>query len=301
MPRILIIGHRGQVGHELSRLSLPFGDVITAGRDDQADVPIDLNSNHRIEQALAIAQPDWIINAAAYNAVDEAENNTDLAMQINCEAPSTIAQWAQQNGASFVHYSSDYVFDGRQDTPYTESDPATPLSAYGRSKLAGELAVLNSGVHGAVLRTSWVFNEYGQNFLNSMCHQLREKETLSIVDDQIGVPTWARQLAEWTIALLLQHDTHSNCTLLHANNSGQTSRYDFVDAIRDALIKRGEDNLATLQPIASRDFPHTANRPSYSVMNNRQLANRLGLNICRWQDALAQCLGVELEASNRIQ
>lgn len=290
MPRILVIGHRGQVGHALTQLAPAVGEVITAGRDEEAMIHIDLLNNQQIEQALSSARPDWIINAAAYNAVDQAEDEPDLALQINGTAPAVIGQWAAKRGATFIHYSTDYVFDGQQDTPYTEDSQTRPISAYGQSKLAGETAVLASGTVGAVLRTSWVFSTHGQNFLNTMRKLLSEREQLSIVDDQIGVPTWAQHLAEWTLALLNQDRTHQDCALLHASNSGTTSRYDFVVAIREALQALGMQNLAPLEPIPSAEFPQAAVRPLYSVMSNERLTLRLGTALPDWQQALQECL-----------
>lgn len=289
-PRILVIGHTGQVGRELLALLADRENVLSAGRGNGADLLIDLADNGSIDACLAQAKPDWIINAAAYNAVDQAESESDLAMQINGHAPAAMAEWAGKNGATLIHYSTDYVFDGAKEAPYTEDDEPNPLSVYAESKLAGEQAVLNGPAPGAVLRTSWVFSPHGNNFVKGMHRLLQEKDALSIVSDHQGVPTSATTLAELTLRLLDQPETHQRQSLLHGCNSGATSRYGWVDALREWLAANGNGKLADLTPVPSSAFPQDAERPSYSVMDNQRLAARLGVEIPAWTPALGDCL-----------
>ena len=289
-PRILLIGHRGQTAIELQGLLDQQASIVTAGRSGKPQQHCDLADPDSIESALDKVRPDWVINAAAWNQVDLAEQEREMAMQVNGHAPAQIAAWCAAHGATCIHYSTDYVFDGKASTPYVETDAVNPISAYGESKLAGEQTVLASGCHGAVLRTSWVYSLHGSNFLNVMRKLLASRDELSIVNDQIGVPTWARTLAELTVRLLHSEGAHEEMQLYHACNSGVTSRHGQVAAIREQLVAQGVDGLAALRSIPSSEFPQAAARPQYSVMDNHKLATRLNWAIPDWLAAQRACL-----------
>jgi dTDP-4-dehydrorhamnose reductase len=195
--RILLTGKNGQVGAELQRALPVLGEVIALGRQD-----LDLASPDVLRRTVRDTKPDVIVNAAAYTAVDRAESEPELAAAVNGNAPGILAEEAQRSGAFLVHYSTDYVFDGTKDTPYTEDDTPNPLNAYGRSKLAGENAIRASGVSHYIFRTSWVYAAHGHNFLNTILRLARERRELKIVDDQTGAPTWARTIADITTQAL---------------------------------------------------------------------------------------------------
>ncbi|RMF81743.1 MAG: dTDP-4-dehydrorhamnose reductase, partial [Nitrospirae bacterium] len=197
--RILLTGSRGQVGWELARALAPLGEVVAL---DHA--ALDLEDEGAVRRAVREARPRVVVNAAAYTAVDRAESEPERAMRINGEAPGWLAQEAAACGAALVHYSTDYVFDGRKPAPYVESDPPAPLNAYGRSKLAGERAVAAAGVPHLILRTSWVYAARGRNFPRTILRLARERDLLRVVDDQVGAPTWARWIAGATAACLAQ-------------------------------------------------------------------------------------------------
>ena len=196
--RILVTGRDGQVGWELQRALQAIGDVVAVGRQQ-----FDFADLDHVRERLDRIRPDVIVNSAAYTAVDKAETEEEVAFLVNARAPELMASWSARNGAAMIHYSTDYVFSGNLDRPYTESDPTEPLSAYGRSKLAGEHAVGASGCAHAVLRTSWVYATRGRNFLRTMSRLAMERDELRVVNDQTGAPTWARSIAEATAVLIL--------------------------------------------------------------------------------------------------
>ena len=227
MVRILIPGRTGQVGWELQSALAPLGTVIALDRSR-----MDLANPDSIRRAIRDANPEIIVNAAAYTHVDKAESEPDLAMQVNGVAPGIMAEEAKRLGAILVHYSTDYVFDGEFDRPYVEDDKPNPVNAYGKSKLAGELAVAAVGGRYLILRSSWVYSARGSNFVLTVLRLAREKPELAMVDDQTGSPTWARALAEATADLLRRKDRilgHSG--VYHLAASGHASRYEFANEI----------------------------------------------------------------------
>ena len=281
MKKILLIGRNGQVGRELQRTLAPLGEVMAMDRR-----ALDLARPEAIRKAIHAVRPDIIVNAAAYTAVDQAESEPDLAMAINGLAPGVMAEEAKKSGALLVHYSTDYVFDGSKATPYTENDTPDPINAYGRSKLAGEQAIQGAACRHLIFRTSWVYGRHGKNFLRTIQRLAKEKEQLSIVDDQIGAPTWSRMIAEAT-ALALRGDPRNeqNSGLYHMTSSGQTSWHGFARAILDAQGWNGR-----LLPIPAKDYPLPAQRPANSTLGNDKLAAMFALALPDWRQALLLCL-----------
>ena len=280
MKKILLIGRNGQVGWELQRSLAPFGEVIALDRH-----ALDLAKTDSIRDAIRSVQPNVIVNAAAYTAVDKAETEVELAMTINSVAPGVMAEEAKKTGALLVHYSTDYVFDGSKPTPYLEDDLPNPLNAYGRSKLAGEQAIGSSGCRHLIFRTSWVYGLRGNNFLHTVLRLAKERDKLSMVADQTGAPTWSRMIAEAT-ALALHGNTPTG--LYHMTSGGQTSWHGFAKAILDA-----EDWTGRLTPIPAKDYPLPAQRPANSTLSNEKLATVFGLALPEWRQALNLCLGEE--------
>jgi dTDP-4-dehydrorhamnose reductase len=291
VTRILVTGRTGQIGWELQGALAPLGTVIALDRS-----AMDLASPDSIRRAIRDAKPEIIVNAAAYTHVDKAESEPDLAMKVNGVAPGIMAEEAKRLGAILVHYSTDYVFDGELDRPYVEDDPPNPVNAYGKTKLAGELAVAAVGGRHLILRSSWVYSARGSNFVLTVLRLAREKPELAMVDDQTGSPTWARALAEATAELLLRKDRvlgHSG--VYHLAASGHASRYEFAnDVIRIMRDVCGEvGGWAKVRPITSGEYPLPARRPRNPIMGQDKVKRILGVEMTHWRDELRSFL-VEL-------
>lgn len=287
--RILLIGPAGQVGTALSRRLPTLGDCVFASRES-AVLPLDLSDLESISGLLADTQPDIVVNAAAYTQVDRAEDERDMAWKVNAEAVDRLARECSQRGAMFIHYSTDYVFSGEPGRPWSETDDVAPLSTYGRSKYAGEQAVLGAGGNALVFRTSWVFSETGHNFVKTMLRLFGERDELNVVDDQIGTPTSADAIADATLAVLERkiahsHEQHGKRGLYHLSCSGETSWYGFACAIRDRV---GAD--VKINPIPTSAYPLPAPRPAYSVLDNTRLNEDFGVRLPAWEKALDDCL-----------
>jgi dTDP-4-dehydrorhamnose reductase len=290
---LLVTGPTGQVGRQLLSTLAPLGDVIPLDSHQ-----CDLSRPEQLSPVIRDLRPDVIVNAAAYTAVDDAERDEALAATVNGTAVGVIAEEARRAGALLVHYSTDYVFDGRKDAPYTEDDPPCPINAYGRSKLAGEVAIREVGGAHLILRTSWVYDARGRNFLRTMLALLRERDELRIVADQIGAPTWAADIAQATAALI-EAAAHERAEgrfasgLFHLTASGATSWHGFAAAIlegaaRPALLAAGR--APRLVPIASEDYPRPAARPKNSRLSGDRLRQRFGIALPCWKEGLSLCL-----------
>lgn len=268
-----------------------------AGVDDSE--VLDLSDQDAIAGLLERFQPDLIFNAAAYTAVDRAESEPDLARAINATAPETLANYANGRGAGLVHFSTDYVFDGRKGAPYLETDPAAPLNVYGETKLEGEQALAASGCRHVVLRTSWVYASHGQNFVLKMLELARERDELAIVSDQVGRPTWAANLARYAVAAVdagLLDDPHfgddSGARLLHASDAGAMSWFEFARLIFDTAQSLGLlESIPELREVGSDAFPTVAKRPASSVLGTGRLRSRVGVDPTSVKDSLKHCLG----------
>ncbi len=291
--RLMVTGANGQVGWELGRSLAALGDVVALDRRQ-----CDLSRPDQLPKLISALKPDVIVNAAAYTAVDEAEREEILATIVNGTAVGVIAQEAHRTGALFVHYSTDYVFDGLKDSPYAEEDPPHPLNAYGRSKLKGEIAVQQAGGSYLVLRTSWVYGARGRNFLRTMLRLFREREELRVVADQIGGPTSATQVAHATTlaieaAIRQRADGQFASGLFHLTASGATSWHGFAAAILAGATDRGllaPSRAPRLVPVLSADYPLTAARPKNSRLACVRLNCRFGIALPCWKEGLSLCL-----------
>ncbi len=284
---IMITGVCGQVGHELRRSLQPLGPIAAFDR-----ARLDLADADAIVAVVRRLQPSLIVNAAAYTAVERAEDDVATAEAVNARAPGILAEEAERLGACLVHYSTDYVFDGRAARPYRESDATGPLNVYGRSKLAGEIAVRSASPASIVLRCSWVYSARGASFLPTMQRLGREREEVRVVDDQIGCPTWARYIAEAT-ARMLESCGLSAAALrertgvYHLAAGDSTSWCGFARAILAATPGCEETRVV---PISSAEYPAKATRPAYSVLDTTRLCETFGLYIPSWQCHLALAL-----------
>ena len=279
-PRILLTGAQGQIGHELARLLPVRGDVTAVTR-----LQMDLARPDDIVDTMRAVQPDVVINAAAYTAVDQAERERAIAFAVNAHAPLVLAEEAKRCGALLVHYSTDFVFDGAANVPYAEDAPTAPLNVYGESKLAGELAIASTGAHALTLRTSWVYGGHGRNFLLTIRRLAAERDELRIVADQTGTPNWALRLAQMTDALVARGlpALVERSGLYHMSASGATTWHGFATAIVGPPPPR-------VVAIATAEYPTPARRPSYSVLDTSRFQATFGIAPTAWRDDLATCL-----------
>ena len=282
MNKILLIGAKGQVGRELE-LTLT-GDVTPVGREE-----LDLTQKEQICQVVDSIKPDIIVNAAAYTAVDKAETEKDLAKSINAIAPGILAERAEKIGATLIHISTDYVFDGTKNTPYLEEDDPNPLGVYGRTKRAGEAAIQNTGAQHIILRTAWVYGTYGKgNFVKTMLRLGKEREELRVVTDQIGSPTRAKDIANAIAALIAYPHPQS---IYHFTNSGVATWYDFSVAIFEEAKQLGFPlKIKQVVPITTSEYPTPAKRPAYSVLSAKKISAVLGHHPQHWRESLRKML-----------
>ncbi len=287
--KILLTGSRGQVGWELARSLSTLGEIVALDSDR-----LDLTDIDAIRRTVAEIKPRIIVNPAAHTAVDKAESEPQLAHAINAAAPAILAEEAEKIGALLVHYSTDYVFDGSGDAAWLEDAAKGPLNVYGASKLAGEQAIQANCQRHLIFRTSWVYGARGANFLLTMRRLMRERPELKIVADQIGAPTWCRSLADATAQILAQvgaanrgADKPQPWGVYHMTNAGETSWHGFAAAIQafDAA-----ENIASLLPIPSSEYPTPARRPLNSRLDNEKLARVFGIRLPDWREALRLCM-----------
>jgi dTDP-4-dehydrorhamnose reductase len=294
-PRVLIVGNAGQVGVELQRSFAGFGEVIGVDRES-----VDLADAKQIRALVRRVDPAIILNAAAYTAVDRAESELELAHAINAEAPCILAEEALRTHALLVHYSTDYVFDGAKQGPWTEQDTPAPLSVYGATKLDGEEAILQTGGKVLIFRTSWVYGPHGSNFLLTMLRLARQRDSLSIVSDQIGSPTTSIELARATHAVVSGvmagqfGETEEWAGLYHMTCSGSVSWCGFAQAIFARAGKLLDGKTPVVTPITSAEYPTAAKRPHNSVLSNAKLEAQFGVKLASWEvalDTVIQALG----------
>lgn len=297
-PRILLLGGNGQLGWELSRSLLPLGELVISTRGgEQGALPLDLADADAIRALVRQVRPQLIVNAAAYTAVDRAEQETAVAHAANAVAPGVLAEEARALGAALVHYSTDYVFDGSGQQPWTERDEVSPLNVYGRSKEAGERAIRAVGVPHLILRTSWVYGVHGNNFVKTMLRLGAERSLLRVVCDQHGAPTSARALADLTAQILAQArgDLAAFCAELggtfHACCGGETTWHGFATAIFEMARNLGTPlEVRDVQAIRAEEYPTPARRPHNSRLNCQKLQATFGLAAADWRTSLHQCL-----------
>ena len=282
--KILLTGCAGQLGRELKRSLASLGEVVACDRRQ-----IDLADPDAVRDAVRAIAPDAIVNAAAYTAVDKAEAEPATAGAINTVAPGILADEAKRLGALLVHYSTDYVFDGAKPTPYIEDDVTAPLSAYGRSKRDGDLAIAASGARYLILRTSWVYGLHGANFMKTMLRLAREHDELRVVDDQIGAPTWTRHLADATAMILARDETPQG--VYHLAAAGETSWHGYAEAIvAEARVAGLLEKLPGVRRITSADYPLPALRPTNSRLDCSRFHRDFGLALPDWRTGLIDCL-----------
>ncbi|NWK43826.1 dTDP-4-dehydrorhamnose reductase [Ralstonia pickettii] len=286
-PRILLLGTRGQVGFELRRSLAPIGMVHATDR-----TICDLANADNIRKVLDDVRPDVIVNAAAYTAVDKAETEHDQAFLINARAPGILAEAASTSGALLVHYSTDYVFSGTKDAPYSEGDSTDPLSYYGQSKLLGERAILETAARAQIFRTSWVLGSYGTNFAKTILRLAREKTELRVINDQLGAPTSAALIADvtaHTILAALRKPEDGFCGLFHLTGKGETTWHEYAQFVVQRALDFGAD--LKLRPeaiigIPSAEYPLPAKRPANSRMSTDLLCSTFGVHLPHWKDGV---------------
>ena len=285
MTKVLLIGAKGQVGQEL-QVTLPYlGEVISIGREE-----LDLTNSEKISQLIREIHPDYLVNAAAYTAVDKAETEPDLAYSINAIAPKIMAESAEKIKAKFLHISTDYVFDGRKNTPYLETDLTNPLGVYGQSKLRGEEEIKTVNSQAIILRTAWVYGSYGKsNFVKTMLRLGKEREELKVVVDQLGSPTWSKDIAAAITHLLINADNPAG--IYNFTNSGVASWFDLTKAIfEEAKISGIPLKIQRVIPITTAEYPTPAVRPAYSVLSGQKISQQLGYIPPYWRDSLKAML-----------
>lgn len=281
MHNILVTGSKGQLGSEIKELSTDYPyDFFFTDRET-----LDITNSHAINDFIVKNGIDVIINCAAYTAVDRAESDEINADTINHLAVKYLAQTAKERGISLIHISTDYVFDGKNHMPYIESDPTAPNGVYGATKLAGEEAMRAiNPAKSIIIRTSWVYSSYGANFVKTMLRLGKEKESLGVIFDQVGTPTYARDLA-CAILEILPRVANENVEIYHYSNEGVLSWYDFAKEImRMAKLK------CHINPIETKEYPTPAQRPHYSLLNKSKIKREFGITIPYWKDSLDACL-----------
>lgn len=287
MTRILLTGTTGQVGWELRRSLAPLGEILPVSRTQ-----LNLEKPAQVIAAIKTLRPQIVVNPAAYTAVDRAESEPNLAQAINADSVRAMAEACAEIGALLVHYSTDYVFDGLKTTPYVETDAPSPMSVYGHSKLAGEQAITTSGCRHLILRTSWVYGTRGKNFMLTMLKLARERDTLKVVADQFGAPTWSRAIADATAQILhrLPNGATPPAPLVHLTSAGQTNWHEFASEIVGAGSARGLTRIVPVLPITTAEYPTPAQRPMQSCLSGAIATSIYGVHMPDWRASLELCL-----------
>ena len=292
--RVLLLGNFGQLGWELNRTLAPLGDLVAI------DYPeIDLRDVESLRGMIASAHPQVIVNATAYTAVDKAESEAEIAQAINTQAPRIMAEEAQRINALLIHYSTDYVFDGGKGSDYREDEVANPLNQYGRSKLAGELAIQEVDGSYLIFRTAWVYSLRRDSFVTKVLEWSRSKNSLRIVSDQVSNPTWCRMLAEITAQLLAMGGSDvvgwlgERRGIYHLAGSGRASRLEWAQAILEMDPRREEQTVKEIHPALTSDFPSPAERPLHSALKCDRFRDTFGLSLPDWREALKLAMDSE--------
>lgn len=280
--KILITGSNGQLGNELRLLEPQFGNY-TMTFTDVAE--LDISDMQAVSSFFDGLRPDVVINCAAYTAVDKAEQEPDLAMKINSLAVKNLSNACGEFDALLIHVSTDYIFNGRGHRPYVETDTPDPVSSYARSKYSGETQMLSSCKNGIILRTSWLYSSFGNNFVKTILRYGKERGSLNVVFDQIGSPTYARDLAVAIMDIIPRCEAHEGVDIYHYANEGVVSWYDFAKAIVEL-----SGISCVIRPIETKDYPLPATRPFYSVLNKARFKETFSLDIPYWKDSLKDCM-----------
>ncbi len=281
-PKILVTGSNGQLGNEL-RLMAEREDKLSFVFTDVAE--LDITQPEAVKTALHSLHPNYLINCAAYTAVDKAESEKEIAWKINANAPEILAHCARETDTCLIHISTDYVFDGKNYRPYLPSHPTHPISWYGMSKAGGEIAIQKSNVKAFIIRTAWLYSRFGNNFVKTIRRLASQKQDLNVVYDQIGSPTWAADLAELILHIILHQIIPTGCEILHYTNEGVCSWYDFAISIVE------HSNLnCIIHPISTEQYPQPAQRPFYSVLDKSLTTQRFNIEIPHWNKSLRKCI-----------
>ncbi len=282
MSKILVTGANGQLGSEIRAMSVLYPHYAFTFTDREA---LDLGNLCKIEDFFETETFEAIINCAAYTAVDKAESESELADTINHRFVSMLAKIAKAKNIALIHISTDYVFDGQHHRPYIESDPTVPTGVYGRTKLDGENAILSAAPQNTIIiRTSWVYSSFGNNFVKTMLRLGKERDTLGVIFDQVGTPTYARDLAQAILEILPQINNESP-EIYHYSNEGVASWYDFAKAVFEL-----SGVTCQVKAITSDKYPTPATRPHYSLLNKTKIKSNFGITIPYWRDSLRECL-----------
>jgi len=282
MTKILITGSKGQLGRSLIDLSSVYPNLEFTYTDIEE---LDITNFNNLELFFKGQNYKYIINCAAYTAVDKAEDEEELAFLLNSRAVKNLINICKKENSFLVHISTDYVFDGKHYKPYTESDESCPDSSYGRSKLSGETEIINAGIKSIIIRTSWLYSEYGHNFVKTMLKYGKERDILNVVCDQVGTPTYARDLASAILDIIPQLHGITEPEIFNYSNEGAICWYDFALAIMEiASID------CKINPIESGDYPMAAPRPHYSVLNKTKIKKHFNINIPYWKESLKECM-----------
>lgn len=290
--KILLLGKSGQLGWELQRALAPLGDLIALDRKGEGGLCGDLSDLEGLRLTVRALQPEVIVNAAAYTAVDKAESEPELADLINAQAPTLLAEEVRKLGGWLVHYSTDYVFDGSGTKPWQETDAVAPLNRYGQSKLLGEQAIQQSGCKHLIFRTSWVYGTHGNNFGKTMLRLAREREQLKVIDDQVGAPTGAELLADVAAHALRSAIDHPRLAgLYHLAAAGEASWCDYARFVIEQARASGERlAVQSIGAIPTSAYPTPAKRPHNSRLDTRKLRESFSLHLPHWQDGVSRML-----------
>jgi len=282
--KILVTGSNGQLGQELRKLSQKYPDHEFIFTDI---MELDITNQNSVEKFFEDVKPEAVINCAAYTAVDKAESDASRAFELNGTSVGHLAKNSSQAGAIFIQISTDYVFDGIKSTPYTEDDVPNPQSVYAKSKYQGELETLKYASRGIIFRTSWLYSEYQNNFVKTIINKGKERGHLNVVYDQVGVPTYAGDLAEAILNILPALKNHQGVEIYHYSNEGVASWYDFAkDIVEFSGIK------CTINPILTINYPLPAMRPPFSVMDKTKFRKQFGIEIPYWRESLRKCVKI---------
>lgn len=284
--KIIVTGSKGQLGLSIQELSSGYPGLSFVFTDVEE---LDISDQDQVNTFLASEKPAVVVNCAAYTAVDKAEKEEALAEKINHHAVANLARACKKTGAKLIHISTDYLFDGNKSTPYHEKDIVRPQSVYGITKLEGETAILRSEIPSIIIRTSWLYSAYGNNFVKTMLRLGREREQLGVVSDQVGTPTYAGDLAKVLLDILQMASTDSKnfvSGIYHYSNEGVASWYDFTKAI----FENSPEITCMVNPIDTNAYPTPATRPAYSVLNKSKIKATFGVSIPYWRDSLKLCL-----------
>jgi len=283
MHNILVTGSNGQLGNEL-RLVVEEKDKVNNYFFTDVE-ELDITNKIDVSQFLHANNIDVVVNCAAYTNVDKAEDESEIADLINHIGVKNLAESCKERDGFLIHISTDYVFDGTKNNPYSETDETNPLGVYGETKLRGENAIKSSGCEYVIIRTSWLYSSFGKNFLKTMQRLTAEKESIKVVFDQIGTPTYAGDLANVIDTIIQRDEADIKNQIYHYSNEGVCSWYDFAVAINEAY-----GHNCNIKPCHSNEFPSKVRRPSYSVLDNTKIKNELGVEIQYWHDSLYRCI-----------